>query len=55
MSRENTVQFFLKKAAHSYNQLFPGGLRVDGSADYFVATKVSPENGIANQKKSIAP
>jgi hypothetical protein len=45
----------LKKAAHNYSQLFPGGLRVDGSAAALVATKVSLENGIASQKKSIAP
>jgi hypothetical protein len=54
MSRENTAQFFLKKAAHNYSQLFPGGLKIDGSAAYFVATKWSPENDIASQKKSIA-
>jgi hypothetical protein len=42
----------LKEAAHNYSQLFPGGLKIDGSAAYFVATKVSSENGIASQRKA---
>jgi hypothetical protein len=51
MSCENTAQFFLKKAAHSYSQLFHGGLRVDGSAAALVATKVSPENVLPAKEK----
>jgi hypothetical protein len=39
MSRKNAIQLLLKKAAHNYNQLFPGGLSVDGSAAAFVSTK----------------
>jgi hypothetical protein len=42
----------LKKAAHSYNRLFLGGLTINGSAAYMVATKWSPENGIASQRKA---
>jgi hypothetical protein len=52
MSRENTAQFFLKKAAHNYNRDLPSGLTIDGSAAALVATKWSPENGIASQRKA---
>jgi hypothetical protein len=52
MSRENTAQFFLKKAAHNYSQLFPGDLKIDGSAAALVATRVSTENGLPAKRKA---
>jgi hypothetical protein len=52
MSRENAIQLLLNKAAHNYNRDLPSGLTIDGSAAYMVATKWSPENGIASQRKA---